>query len=258
LLGGAAAWPLAAHAQQAERMRRVGTALAVGRRHSEAPIYIGAFLQGLQESGWTLGRNLRMDTRWGAADTDRVRQYAAELVALGPDVILAGGGTIVRTLQQATSTVPIVFLQTTDPVGGGLVASLARPGGNATGFAGFEYGVSTKWLELLKEIAPRVTRAAVIRDPTAAGGGGQFGAVQGAAPSFGVEVSPIDARDVGGIERAVTAFARSTNGGLICDGEQASPGSSPIDHHTCEPISTPRNLSLPLLRHQWRADLLWG
>ena len=211
LVGGAAAaaWPLAARAQQPERIRRIGALLPLAADDSETPIYIGAFLQGLQEFGWTLGRNLRMDTRWGAVDTDRARQYAAELVALGPDVILTGGGTFVRTLQQATSTVRIVFLQTIDPVGGGLVASLARPGGNATGFAGFEYGVSTKWLELLKEIAPRVTRAAVIRDPTAVGGGGQFGAIQGVAPSFGVEVSSNGAAAAGQRCHAASSTASS-------------------------------------------------
>jgi ABC-type uncharacterized transport system substrate-binding protein len=216
LLGGAAAWPLAARAQQRGRVRRIGALLSLSADDPEGPLCVGAFLQGLQALGWALGSNLRMDIRWGGSlDNERVRRYAAELVALAPDIILASGGTIVRALQQATSTIPIVFAQTTDPVGGGMVASLARPESNATGWAQFEYGISTKWLELLKEIAPRVTRAAIIRDPTAAGGGAQFGAIQGVAPSFAVEVSPIDARDVGGIERAVAAFARSSNGGLI-------------------------------------------
>jgi putative ABC transport system substrate-binding protein len=216
LVGGAATtWPLAASAQQAERMRRIGVLMHLAADDPESHIFVGAFLQELQELRWTLGRNVRIEYRWGAVLDDRVRQYAAELVALAPDVILASGGTAVRELLRATATVPIVFVTVADPVGGGLVASLARPGGNATGFLSMEYGTSGKWLELLKQIAPRVTRAAVIRDPTATSGGGQLGAIQAVAPSFGVEVSPIDARDAGGIERAVAAFARSSNGGLI-------------------------------------------
>ena len=181
----------------------------------EGQARIAAFLQGLQELGWTDGRNVRIDTRWGAGDADRNRRYAAELVALAPDVILASGGTVVGPLLQATRTVPIVFTQTPDPVGAGFVESLARPGGNATGFTLFEYGISGKWLELLKEIAPRVTRAAVLRDPAIPQGIGQLGAIQSVAPSFGVELSPVDVRDAGEIERAVTAFARGSNGGLI-------------------------------------------
>jgi putative tryptophan/tyrosine transport system substrate-binding protein len=216
LLGGAAASPLSAGAQQAERMRRIGALITFSADDPESQIIVGALSQGLQELGWTLGRNVRIDYRWGgAADDDRVRRYAAELVALAPDVILTFGGTTVRALQRATATVPIVFVNVSDPVGGGLVASLARPGGNATGFASVEYGMSTKWLELLKQIAPRMTRVAVIRDPTSAGGGGQLGAIQGVAPSFGVEVSPIDVRDAGGMERAVSIFARGSNAGLI-------------------------------------------
>jgi putative tryptophan/tyrosine transport system substrate-binding protein len=217
LLGGAAAaaWPLAARAQQPERMRRIGALMTSAADDPISQVNAGALLQGLQQLGWTLGRNVQIDYRWGAATIDRVRKYAEELVALAPDVILASGGTVVGALEQATSTVPIVFVQATDPVGSGLVASLARPGGNATGFTQFEYGISAKWLEVLKEIAPRVTRAAVIRDPTASSGGGQLGALQGVAPAAGVEVSPIDARDAGGIERAVTAFARTSNSGLI-------------------------------------------
>jgi putative tryptophan/tyrosine transport system substrate-binding protein len=218
LLGGAAAaWPLAARAQQAERTRRIGVLVAVAD-DPEGQARIAAFLQGLQQLGWADGRNLQIDTRWGAGDADRFRKYAAELVALAPDVILAAGGAVVPSLLQATRTVPIVFTQTSDPVGAGFVDSLARPGGNATGFLGFEYGIGAKWLELLKEMAPRVTRVAVIRDVAIASGTGQWGALQSVAPSFGVELSPVNMRDVGEIERAVAAFARSPNGGMILTG----------------------------------------
>jgi len=220
LLGGAAGmasllWPLAARAQQADRVRRIGVVVSVAADDPEGQARVAAFLQGLQELGWTEGRNMRIDIRWGAGDADLVRRYAAELVALAPDVILASGGSTIGPLLQASRTVPIVFTHTTDPVGGGFVDSLARPGGNATGFTNFEFGISGKWLELLKQIAPSVTRVAVIRDPVQASGGGQLGAIQGAAPSFGVELSPVGVRDAGEIERAVTAFARGSNGGLI-------------------------------------------
>jgi putative tryptophan/tyrosine transport system substrate-binding protein len=217
LLGGAAAgWPLAARAQQPERMRRIGVLLAAAADDAEFQARIGAFLQGLQQLGWTDGRNVRIDTRWATTNADDIRRHAAELAALAPDVILAATGTVtVAPLLQATRTVPIVFVSVIDPVGAGFVDSLARPGGNATGFTVFEYGMSGKWLELLKEIAPRVTRAAVLRDPAIASGIGQFAAVQAVAPSLGVELSPVDARDAPEIERAVTAFARSSNGGLI-------------------------------------------
>jgi len=212
LLGGAAAWPLAAGAQQPERMRRIGVLMTLAADDPEGQ---EAFVQGLQELGWTDGRNVQIDYRWPAGDAQRIRRYAAELAALAPDVILAGGGAVVPSLLQATRTVPIVFTQTPDPVGAGFVNSLARPGGNVTGFTIFEYGISAKWLELLKEIAPRVTRAAVIRDAAIASGTGQWGALQSVAPSVGVEVSPLNLRDASETERAVTAFARSSNGGLI-------------------------------------------
>jgi len=215
LLGGAAAWPLAARAQQREHMRRIGVLMPLAADDPEAQSRVAAFAQGLQQSGWTIGRNVRIDTRWAAGDAERIRKYAAELAALAPDVILAGGGAVVPSLLQATRTVPIVFTQTPDPVGAGFVNSLARPGGNVTGFTTFEYGISAKWLELLKEIAPRVTRAAVIRDAAIASGTGQWGALQSVAPSVGVEVSPLNLRDASETERAVTAFARSSNGGLI-------------------------------------------
>jgi putative ABC transport system substrate-binding protein len=179
---------------------------------------VTAFAQGLQEVGWIDGRNVRIDFRWGGADVERIRRYAAELVALAPDVILCSGSPAVVALEQATSTVPIVFVQVPDPVSSGHVESLARPGGNATGFATFEYGFGGKWLELLKEISPHVTRAAVLRDVAVAAGSGQFGAIQSIAPSLGVEINPVGVRDASEIERAVTAFARGSNGGLIVTG----------------------------------------
>jgi putative ABC transport system substrate-binding protein len=215
LIGGSAIAPLMARAQQPERMRRIGVIMGFAEDDPESQARLMAFAQGLQELGWTVGRNVRIDTRWGAGDAERYRRYAAELVALAPDVILANGSPALAPLQQVTRSVPIVFVNVADPVGGGFVASLARPGGNATGFTLFEYSTAGKWLELLKEIAPRVTRAAVIRDPTLPAIIGQFAAIQGAAGSFGVELSPIDMRDPGEIERAVTAFARASNGGLI-------------------------------------------
>ncbi len=215
LAGGAAAWPLAARAQQAARMRRIGVLMSIAADDPELQRRMTAFVQGLQELGWTDGRNVRIDTRWSAADADLGRKYAAELVALAPDVILAAGGTVVGALLQASRTVPIVFTLTVDPVGAGFVSSLARPGGNATGFISYEYGLSGKWLELLKEIAPRVTRAAVLRDTTIPQGVGQFAIIQSMSASVGVEVSPIEVRDAGEIERAVAAFAGVANGGMI-------------------------------------------
>jgi putative tryptophan/tyrosine transport system substrate-binding protein len=217
LIGGAAvAWPLGASAQQGERMRRIGV-LTVGAvaDDPDGQARSAAFLQGLQQLGWTDGRNIRIDYRWGAGDADNIRKYAAELVALAPDVILASGTATMAPLLQATRTVPIVFTQVTDPVGAGFVDSLSRPGGNATGFLLFEYSISGKWLELLKEIAPHVTRAGVIRDPALTSGTGQFAAIQSVAPSLGVEVSPVSVRDAPEIERTVAAFARSSNSGLI-------------------------------------------
>ena len=215
LIGGATAWPIAARAQQTERVRRVGMLMSLAADDPESLARLTAFLQRLQELGWTDGRNIRIDYRWAAGDAERSRRYSAELVALAPDVILAAGSVGLEALQQATRTVPIVFVTIADPVGAGFINSLARPGGNATGFSQFEYGVIGKWLELLKEIAPGVTRVAVIRDPTISAGAGQFGAIQTAAPSFGVEVNPVNMRDAGEIERAIAGFARSPNGGLI-------------------------------------------
>jgi len=206
-LGSAAAtWPLAARAQQPERIRRIGVLMNLAADDPESAVRLGAFLQELQQSGWAIGRNLLLDTRWAAGEVDSYCKYAAELAALTPAV---------EALQRATRAVPIVFVAVVDPVGSGFVASLARPGGNATGFTLFEYGISGKWLELLKEIAPRVTQVAIIRDPAQVSGGGQLGAIQSVAPSFGVELKPVDVRDAGEIEHAINAFAHQANGGLI-------------------------------------------
>jgi putative tryptophan/tyrosine transport system substrate-binding protein len=216
LLGGAAAWPLAARAQQTERVRRIGVLTAATPADDpDGRARLSAFLQVLQQLGWTDGSNVRLDYRWGLGDPNNIRKYATELVALAPDVILSVGTNSMGPLLQATRTVPIVFVSVADPVGAGFVDSLARPGGNATGFIQYEYSLSGKWLELLKQIAPGVTRAAVLRDPTVTSGIGQFAVIQSVAPSVGVEVSPINLRDAGEIERAVAAFARSSNGGLI-------------------------------------------
>jgi putative ABC transport system substrate-binding protein len=215
LLGSAtAAWPLAGRAQQRERMRRIGLLMNNAADDPESLARITLFVQSLHGLGWTVGRNLQIEYRFGAGDAERYRRFASELVALAPDILVTAGAPAVEALQRATRTVPIVFVNVTDPVGGGLVANLARPGGNTTGFTLSEYGVSGKWLELLKQIAPSVTRVAVLRDPVAVGIG-QFAAIQAVAPSLQVELSPIDARDVAEIERAVTVFARRPNGGLI-------------------------------------------
>jgi putative ABC transport system substrate-binding protein len=218
LLGGAAAWPLAARAQQSDRVRRIGVLMNLTADDPEALARITAFAQGLQHLGWTDGRNVRIDYRWGAADADHSRKYAAELLALAPDVVLAVGVPAVAALQQATRTVPIVFSNIIDPVGAGFVDSLAQPGGNLTGFVLYEYVISAKWLELLKEIVPQLKRVAVLRDADTSVGIGQLAVIEAAASSFGVEVQPIGVRDADGIERAVSAFARSSNGGLIVTG----------------------------------------
>jgi len=227
LLGGAAAWPLAASAQQRERMRRIGVLINFASDDPAAQSRLTAFLQGLAQLGWTEGSTVRIDVRWGAGDTGRTRKYAAELVAFAPDIILTAGSPVTGPVLQATRTVPVVFVQVADPVGGGFVETLARPGGNATGFTNFEYGMSGKWLELLKEIAPNVNRVAVLRNLNTAAGSGQFGAIQSAASSLGVEVSPINVRnnaaqDASEIERAVTAFAHASNCGLIVTGGSAT------------------------------------
>jgi putative tryptophan/tyrosine transport system substrate-binding protein len=222
LLGGAAAWPLTVRGQQRERIRRIGVLVSTTEGDPAGLERITAFAQGLAELGWTVGRNVRIEYRWGAGDLERFRRYAAELVALSPDVILASGGSIVGALQQASRTVPIVFVTTIDPVGGGWVDSLSRPGTNATGFASYEFSMSGKWLELLKEIAPGVKRVAVIRDPSVPAGSGGLAAIQTVAPSLGAELTPVGVRDAGEIERAITAFARGPNGGLILVGPTSS------------------------------------
>jgi putative ABC transport system substrate-binding protein len=220
LLGGAAAapsmlWPLAARAQQPERMRRIGVLLNAASDDAEFQAWVGAFLQGLALLGWTIGRNVRIDTRWAGANAADIRRHAAELAALAPDVILAHGAQTVGPLLQATRTVPIVFPVASDPVAAGLVDSLAAPGGNATGFMTFEYSMGGKWLELLKQIAPGVTRVAVLRDSFTPTGPAQFGVIQAVAPSLRMEVSPFNMRDATEIKRTVAAFAHSSNGGLI-------------------------------------------
>jgi len=215
LIGGAAAWPLAARAQQGDRMRRLEVLLPVATDDAEFQTRVGAFLQALQQLGWTIGRNVEIDIRWATANADAIRRHAAELAALAPDVILAHGAPTLGPLLQVTRTVPIVFPVASDPVAAGFVESLARPGGNATGFMDWEYGIAVKWPELLKQIAPSVTRVAVLRDPTIPTGPAQFGVIQAVAPSLGMDVVPINVRDVPEIERALAAFARSSNGSLI-------------------------------------------
>jgi putative ABC transport system substrate-binding protein len=216
LLGGAAvAWPIAARAQQPERVRRIGVLSGLAANDPLGKAIIAAFLQGLQQLGWTDGRNVQIEYRWGAGNADNIRKYATELAALAPDVITVAGSASVGAMLQATRTVPIVFAIVPDPVGSGFVNSLSRPGGNATGFMQFEYSLSAKWVELLKEIAPGVTRAAVLWDPAITAGIGQFAIIQSVAPSIGVEVSPVSVRDAAETERAVAAFAGEPNGGLI-------------------------------------------
>ena len=216
LLGSAAAaCPLAAKAQQRERMRRIGVLLPATADNAEYQAWVGAFLQELAKLGWNIGHNVRIDIRWATDNSDAVRRHAAELAALAPDVVLAPGASTLGPLLQVTRTVPIVFAIVADPVGAGFIDSLARPGGNATGFTSFEYAIGGKWLELLKQIGPNVTRIAILRDPATPSGTGQFGVIQAMAPSLKVEVSPVNLRNAAEIESAVTAFARSSNGGLI-------------------------------------------
>ena len=215
LIGGAAAWPLAAHAQQREKVRRIGALMPLAADDPEGQARLAALAQGLQQLGWTVGRNLRIEYRWAPGDADDIRRRAAELVALAPDVIVANGGGAVGPLLQTTRDIPIVFAIVPDPVGAGFVNSLARPGGNATGFTLFEYGMSTKWLELLKEIAPGVTRAAVMCDLALSVGIGQRDVILQTAPSLGIDVSPIDLGDAREVERGIAEFAHAPNGGLI-------------------------------------------
>ncbi|TMJ92991.1 MAG: ABC transporter substrate-binding protein [Alphaproteobacteria bacterium] len=223
LVGGAAAgWPLAVRAQQRERMRSVGVLTPFAAHNTEGQNRVTAFAQALQQLGWSVGQNARLHYRWGDGTSATMQKYAAELVALAPDVILADSSAALSPLLQATQTIPIVFAIVADPVGAGYVETLARPGGNATGFTPFEYGVAGKWLELLKEIAPRVTRAAVLRDPAIAAGPGQFGALQAVAPSLGVELRAVNVRDADEIERSIAGFAQGSNGGLVVTGSAAA------------------------------------
>jgi putative tryptophan/tyrosine transport system substrate-binding protein len=215
LIGVGLLCPVTAGAQQRDVVRRIGVLMSVAPDDPEGKARFAAFQQGLQQLGWNDGHNVRIETRWADGKVDNARRYAGELIALGPEVILASGGTMVGPLLQITSTVPIVFTQTPDPVAAGFVASLARPGGNATGFTQVEYGMAAKWLELLKEIAPSVTRVALLRDPTVPEGIGQFTVIQSVAPAHKVDVSPVDIRNAGEIERSLTEFARLPNGGLI-------------------------------------------
>jgi putative ABC transport system substrate-binding protein len=238
LLGGAAVWPLAARAQQSERMRRIGVLEPLAVDDPEALARVTAFAHGLQQLGWTANRNVRIDYRWGAGDADRIREQAAELATLAPDAILTVGASTTAPMLRATRTVPVVFVAVVDPVGAGYVDSLARPGGNATGFTNFEFSMGAKWLELLKEIAPSVTRVAVIRDPDLSIGAGQFSAVQTAAPSLGIEARPVNVRDPGEIERVIAAFARSGNGGLIVTGS----GLAGIHRHVLVSLAALHNL----------------
>jgi ABC-type uncharacterized transport system substrate-binding protein len=215
LAGGAAAWPLAARAQSPQRMRRIAVLWNFAASDAEGQLRLTAFGQGLQQLGWSVGRNVRIDYRWGAENVEQIRRNVADVIALAPDVIFVAGGRNLTALQQANRSIPVVFVSISDPVSGGFVESLARPGGNATGFGTEEYGMSGKRVELLKHIAPSLTRAAVLRDPANPGGSGQLGAILAVAPALGVEVTPVGVRDAGEIERGVTAFARSANGGLV-------------------------------------------
>jgi putative ABC transport system substrate-binding protein len=223
LLGCAVtAWPLAARAQQPAQVRRIGVLMPFAEDHPVGQARVAAFLQGLRQLGWTDGHNVRIDYRWSAGDSDNIHKFASELIALGPDVVMAFTSAAVTALRQATSTVPIVFAVVADPVGAGYVESLARPGGNVTGFAAQEYAVGGKWMELLKETVPHLTRVAVLRDSAIAAGPGQFGALQAVAPSFGVELRPLDLHDPSGIEHGIAAFAKGPNNGLIVTGSPSA------------------------------------
>jgi putative tryptophan/tyrosine transport system substrate-binding protein len=253
--GAAAAWPVAARAQQGERMRSIGVLMSLVEDDPEGQARVAAFLQGLQQLGWTDGRNVRIDIRWAAGDADRMRRYAAELVALAPEVILATGTPVTAALLQATRSVPIVFVVVPDPVANGFVESLARPGGNATGFTVYEYGLGGKWLELLKEIAPHVTRAAVLRDPAIASGIGQLAAIQGVAPALGVELRPVGVRRRGRARRhgIRTRAERRPNRAGVPAGDR----STRSDHHARSAAPVACGLYPPLLCHRRRVDLLW-
>jgi ABC-type uncharacterized transport system substrate-binding protein len=255
-LGSAAALPLATRAQQSERMRRIGVLMSTGPDDPESQLRLVAFVQGMQRAGWTVGQNIQIDTRWASGDIARINRYTTELLALSPDVLVVGGraASIVPALEQAGRGTPIVFVQAVDPVGSGYIASLARPGGIATGFTQFEYTLSGKWLQLLKEVAPGMTRAAVLREPGTAGVG-QWAVIQSAASSLAVELSPVDTRDAAVIERAVTAFAREPNGALIVAVSSGATVHRP-DHRACGQASLAVDLPLSILRQRRRPRLL--
>ena len=254
LLGGAAAaWPQVAWAQQRERIRRFGVLMNRTANDPEGQMRFAAFLQGLQEAGWAVGRNARIDVRWAAGDPRGFRASAMELIALAPDIIMAAGTLSVAALQQGHA-IPIVFAVVSDPVGAGFVDSLARPGGNVTGFMNFEYSLSGKWPELLKQIAPGVTRAAVLRDAANPAGIGQFCAIQAVGSSLGVELSAVNVRSASEIEHAVAAFAHSANGGLIVTPSAATVHRS--HHSPGGPAQAARHLCQPLQRRQRRPDLV--
>jgi putative ABC transport system substrate-binding protein len=257
-LGGvAAAWPLVADAQPSSKLRRIGVLMTFAADDPDGQADFAALAQGLQEAGWTVGRNLRFDARWGANDVERFRAYAAELIGLAPDVVVAMAGSVVTAFQQASRTVPIVFVTTIDPVGGGWVESLARPGGNATGFSSYEFSIGTKWLEMLKETAPELKRIGVVRDASVPAGSGGFAAIQAATASSSIELIPIGVRDADEIERAIGRFATGANGGLIFVG----PPSSLVIHRDLihQPggsTPAPHGLSEPPVHHPWRPDVL--
>jgi putative ABC transport system substrate-binding protein len=258
LLGGtAAAWPLAARAQQGERIRRIGVLMNTAADDPTGQARLLAFAQALAQLNWTDGRNVRMDIRWGAGDSERIRRHAAELVALAPDVILASGTTTLGPLRQVSRTVPTVFTGVGDPVGAGFVDSLARPGGNATGFVAFEWSISGKWAELLKEIAPGVTRAVVLRDPELGSGASQFAVIQAVAPSLRIEVNPVNVGGAAEIERAVAALARS-EWRPHRDRRRSGAVSSRCDREAGGPPQAARGLLRSCLRRLRRPDLLWA
>ena len=258
LLGGAAAaWPLAARAQQPERVRRIGVLYSLAEDDPESVMRRAAFEQAIKELGWTIGGNLRIDYRWARNDPELIRKFAAELVALAPDVILTSGSLVVEPMIRATRNIPIVFLQVIDPVGSGLIESMAHPGGNVTGFTQFEYSLAGKWLELLTEIAPYVSRVAVLRDATRGPGIGQFAVIQAMARPHRVELSPINAGDPAEMERGIAAFARYTECRIGRDGRRNC-GSSRCDRRCCGQVPLASHLPVSILRQRRRPDLVWA
>jgi putative ABC transport system substrate-binding protein len=255
IVGSAAAWPLGAHAQQPER-RRIGVLMNFAENDPAAQARLTALLQALQQLGWTNGGNVRIDIRWSAGDSERNRRYAAELVTLAPDIIFASTTVSVTALLQATRALPIVFVQVVDPVASGFIASLGKPGGNATGFTIYEYGMGAKWLEILKEIAPRVTRAGILRDHANVAEIGIVGAIQSMAPSLGMQLSPINLGNASEIERGITAFAHEHESRTYRGRKQLGLRSPRADNRTCDPLSTSRGLSGSWIYHRWRPDLL--